>query len=337
MPNKKPQLDSLTGLRWFAALAVFTRHVGSHVYQVPLFSVGASGVSLFFILSGFVLTYSDKPNDTARAFYKKRFARIYPAFLASAVLTGLLATNEFGSLTSLPAVLSLTQAWVPVRPIYFGVSGVLWSLSCEAFFYLCLPVLLPAVSRLSRHRRRLLLALCFLVAIGWPLLVRSPWNEGTGYWLIYIFPIARLPEFVIGVLLALELRDGVRLPVRLSWALVLTVGCLVGAAFAPVYLRWVACTVLPYSLLIYVAAQTDVDGAKSWLRRKPLVLLGRWSFCFYLLHSTVLVALHLPPGSVPKELLLCFAFALPVATLAAAALHYAVEVPWERRLRPSSS
>ena len=85
-----PVLPRLTSLRWFAALAVFLVHADSLFQWAPLrlFRFGASGVTFFFILSGFVLTWSMVPNLSARTFWWRRFARIYPAcFVALMVPT----------------------------------------------------------------------------------------------------------------------------------------------------------------------------------------------------------------------------------------------------------
>src|SRR5690349_6614625 len=57
------RIESLTGLRWWAAFFVFTHHMG---YLAPLpirefLKLGTSGVTFFFVLSGFVLTWSARP------------------------------------------------------------------------------------------------------------------------------------------------------------------------------------------------------------------------------------------------------------------------------------
>jgi peptidoglycan/LPS O-acetylase OafA/YrhL len=85
-------LPSLSGLRFVAVLVVFGFHV--HVANVfsdgairavieRIFGPGAGGVSFFFVLSGYVLTWSARPHDTAVRFWRRRFARIYPNYLVA--------------------------------------------------------------------------------------------------------------------------------------------------------------------------------------------------------------------------------------------------------------
>lgn len=77
-PPTVTRLDSLTGLRWWAAFGLFAYHM-TNVAPLPgqsLFYVGNYGVSFFFVLSGFVLTWSARPHITVRQFYFRRFARI---------------------------------------------------------------------------------------------------------------------------------------------------------------------------------------------------------------------------------------------------------------------
>src|SRR4051794_29113441 len=91
-----PRLDSLTGLRAVAAFAVFLTHAQGLFDGGPagpflrrISAQGPTGVSFFFVLSGFVLTWSSRPGDRPGAFYRRRFARIAPAYwcaLCAAVL-----------------------------------------------------------------------------------------------------------------------------------------------------------------------------------------------------------------------------------------------------------
>jgi peptidoglycan/LPS O-acetylase OafA/YrhL len=133
---------------------------GFHVLATPMlatgtagrvmswvFAQGSAGVSFFFILSGFVLTWSARPNDTARAFWRRRFAKIYPnhfvTFLGAA---GILILKGLGiGVLAAVANLLLIQAWIPSASIYFGMNTPSWSLACEAFFYAMFPLIYKGV------------------------------------------------------------------------------------------------------------------------------------------------------------------------------------------------
>ena len=131
-------LDSLTILRGPAALFVFFYHTRwAHV--VPSASVGYVGVALFFVLSGFVLTWSYKPADGAKKFYLRRFARVYPLhlFFFALALAILVLTQEAPSAGATLSNLVLLHTWVPNWDyIFFGQWGELVPLLRG--FFLCL-------------------------------------------------------------------------------------------------------------------------------------------------------------------------------------------------------
>jgi len=153
--SAKNRLDSLTGLRAVAALAVFAQHfmriMDCNVIGGP---IGGVAVSFFFVLSGFILVYVYKDRltkATTPKFYFTRFARIWPLHIACLLLiagfcTRHLAPSELPWTRSL-AHWSLLQAWYPAANWMNPYNGVAWSISVEAFFYLMFPLLLLGGSR----------------------------------------------------------------------------------------------------------------------------------------------------------------------------------------------
>jgi peptidoglycan/LPS O-acetylase OafA/YrhL len=345
------RLPSLTGLRFAAAFGVFGYHFAphlagdAHTVLGEVFARANSGVSFFFILSGVVLTWSRGPGDTPRRFYQRRFARIYPDYLAAWVLT-LLGLAYQGRMFDFPAgglSLLLIQSWVPRFNIFLGWNGVSWTLSCEAFFYLVFPFIVGKVERL---RRPLVLVpfLCLptllLGAIG---LVRYPHSQPvTLIWLQSILPPVRLCEFVVGIVLAVELRRGTLPKVPLWAAGVALAGIYALFSWGPLY--WLVVPVfIPFlALVIVAAAQRDMGGRSTTWSWRPLVLLGERSYAFYLLHQLIIRvwagADHHRTSQISSVGvgLLWFVVVLAVAVAAASALFKVVEVPLERRLRGSS-
>ena len=91
-----------------------------------------------------------------------------------------------------------------------------------------------------------------------------------------------------------------------------------------------------YAAVIAAAAQLDFDGARSWLRTRPMVLLGQWSYALYLVHATIIYALidsigvrgYSPVGNVAWLVVVTV-----LAVAASAALYTVIEHPVEQRLR----
>jgi peptidoglycan/LPS O-acetylase OafA/YrhL len=146
-------------MRVVAALMVFFFHLGqvppfrsqmaADVYQNVFGQGGWVGVSFFFVLSGFVLTWSSRPTDTARRFWRRRVAKVFPNHLVTSVAAILLLVNAgqaLGGWKVVPAIF-LLQSWFPQIEISSAANSVSWSLSCELLFYLSFPLLIRLVDR----------------------------------------------------------------------------------------------------------------------------------------------------------------------------------------------
>ncbi|MDQ1697302.1 MAG: hypothetical protein QOJ03_2655 [Frankiaceae bacterium] len=343
-------LDSLTSLRFFAAAAVFSLHVG--IFLGPLMPnvkpyarvtyAGPTGVGFFFILSGFVLTWSAGQAVGSGGFFRRRAARILPNHVLTwaAMLAILLALDV--SVSTGPAVTSLllVHAWVPHQSYFGAVNTPSWSLSCEAFFYALFPLLLIGVRRAGVLARRLLL----LVAVAVPLAVAiaepsyaDRLDPTAKDFFVSRFPPVRLAEFVIGIVLAVEVRAG-RVPrIPLSFAVALAVG-----AFAAVDVlhdgRWqVVVTLVPFAVLIVAAARSDLRRSASLLRLPWLVRAGQWSYALYLVHWPVLVLVahfHKTRFASGTEALGAVAVVFAGCVVLAGLVFTLWERPWEVRLRP---
>jgi peptidoglycan/LPS O-acetylase OafA/YrhL len=341
-------LPSLAGLRFVAALLVFGFHL--HVMGLVtggpartaldwLFSQGAGAFSFFFMLSGFALTWSHRPTDTAARFWQRRIARIYPNHAATWLVALGLIVAHGGAVN--PAVvvpnLFLVHAWIPDPKVFFGMNVVSWSLACEIFFYALFPLLRRALVRVPG--RALWPATAGALAGVWlvPLAVQ-PLPPAHRYWVIWVCPLARLPEFVTGMLIARIVREG-RWPA--AWGVrpaALLVGVTyLGSRWLPQDLRLVAGLVVPLALCVGALAAGDASGRQNrWRRWRGLLVLGEFSYAFYLTHHLVLrVVLRLagPSHAVPTEIALA-AVSLALALLGSWLLYRCVERPGRRLLAP---
>ena len=339
------RLDSLTGLRAFAALAVFFDHAQFLMTGEPrslihyIGAQGAMGVTFFFCLSGFVLAWSDTVQSRVR-FWWARVARIYPAYLV-ALLGGLVVTLAAGGTDALGGKLAVTallvQSWFPDYSWSFAVNGVSWSLSCEAFFYLLFPFLLVALRRAGGRVRYTVLAatVVFAFATGF---VGNAIGGTTGTWFTDTLPVTRLAAFVTGIVLALEVKNGRFPAINRFAALGLAVVVYLAGSFW--LTRWTnaALPVVPFALLIAAYAQRDLTGRGTVFARPRVVWLGEISFCFYLVHQLVIRAAT--PLGVTSDVGIATVRAsgcLVIAVVAAWILHRVVELPantWLRRRGP---
>ncbi|MCS7481292.1 acyltransferase family protein [Umezawaea endophytica] len=340
------RLPSLTGLRFLAALAVFGFHLnalglfgGGPAESVVglLFGPGAIGVSFFFVLSGFVLTWSARPDDTAASTWRRRAARVFPNHVVtwSLAVVGLLLLGVH-DVSPLAVVLGLllVQAWIPVPDVYFAVNTPAWSLSCEVAFYAAFPLLLKGIDAV---RSRWLWPLACALVLGVLLVpvAAMPLSDGAAYWLVYICPLTRVLEFALGMVMAKIVQRGRWIGVKALPAFGLFLLAYFGSAHLPGTFGYVAATIVPLALLIPAAAVADVDGVRSVWSSRVAVRLGELSFAFYLVHHAVIRTLaealeetgfRGPPAAVAAGVMLL------VSLGAAWLLHRFVERPAYRLL-----
>ncbi|MFG2376890.1 acyltransferase family protein [Streptomyces sp. NPDC048504] len=359
-------------MRGIAALLVFFFHISTsglfrsaemnHDVQFVFGPAGDLGVSFFFVLSGFVLTWSARPNDTNRMFWRRRFAKILPNHFVTwgLVLVLMLATgiapspfetvpNVHSADGFLPSVASffLVQSWIP--DVRYCVAGnpVSWSLACELMFYVCFPWLLSALSRIRPERLwywalgtvAVIVAVPAVVGVvvpHGPALPRDPTVSAWHHFAISFFPPVRALEFVLGILMALIVLSGRWIPVGVLPATALLVAAYVIALYAPLEYALVAITVLPLALLVPAVATQDARGPRNSPGRRAMVWLGDVSFALYMVHISVIAYGHELIGgrgrtwSLPAGFAIMAAFCL-VALFLAWLLCTAVEMPAMRR------
>jgi peptidoglycan/LPS O-acetylase OafA/YrhL len=301
-------MPALTGMRIFAALLVVVYHFGQELLvNAPwpvrnLAATGHVGVSLFFILSGFILMYSyegkfDEP-EFPRRFLAARLARIYPLYALSLLvsapmyLIGLAARNTdaafaWKALVAAGSRFTLMHAWSGVLLGFWNIPS--WSLSVEWFFYLVFA--LPFAATFARRWRPNLVATAvglwlIAVAVGIGLwLLRVPFGDE----LFKFNPLAHLAQFAIGVCIAkawLVHRPAIPGPAADAIA-VATVGVLALSAWVPAQFIQFGGLAFVFGPLIVAFAGGRGLFAKVFSTR-PLVFLGEASYGVYILHWPIM-------------------------------------------------
>lgn len=154
-----------------------------------------------------------------------------------------------------------------------------------------------------------------------------------GYWFLYMLPLTRLPEFVLGMMAARISAVGMRLPrigvVSAAAGVISTI--VVNATYLPHRFMYAAATVLPLVLLVHATAELDLRGRTSLLRTRPLVFLGEISYALYLAHFLVLGLVYLGLTGKGWSGFWAVMVALPFVLLASWLLFIGVERPCMRR------
>lgn len=288
-------LGGLTALRFFAACYVLLFHTRGGTW----FNAGYLGVTLFFVLSGFILAYNhpEVPAGQRKRFYISRFARIYPLFLFSYFVYGFGMHTLYGhgvaeAVKQSVLYLTLVHTWIP--RYHWAICAGAWTLSCEMFFYAVFPFV---VSRMERFvtNWKWAVALLWSASLG-PSLLGLWWghqhpesadtiNSIGG---LLTTPLFHLPEFLLGIVLGLQfLRNRPTFgPVA---ALVATAICVVSLGVAGRLpqgygtLTLNGGMALPFGLLIYTIAGWN----SKVLANPPLQLGGEISYSMYLLQGWI--------------------------------------------------
>ncbi|MCX4698838.1 acyltransferase [Streptomyces sp. NBC_01373] len=353
------RLPSLTGMRFPAALLVFLFHVSlpaawllgddandSLVARLAE-QAGGLGVTFFFVLSGFVLAWSARDGDPNRSFWRRRYVKIVPNYLIAWALAMALIAAGTAPWRSL-STLFMVQSWIPDYDANFSVNPPGWSLSTEAFFYLCFPLLFAWARRIAPHRLKYWTAAVVAAIVATPFVTTTvipagdvymsnePSVSGLHLWFAYVFPPTRLLDFLLGILVARAVLLGRWRDIGMVWS-----GLLLVASYAvaelpgvPYLLAQRVVCVVPCVLLIAAGAIADAEGRFTIFRNRAMTWLGEVSFAFYLLHFVVLAEGRKLVGpdlnSVPAAIAVLVA-ECAVAVLLAWALYEWVEKPIVRR------
>lgn len=307
-PRAQPRAHILshTSLRGVAALLVIFYHLqlgGEYRFgfesATPFFAAGYLWVDLFFVLSGFIITYTNSRDGVSplerheiRRFAISRFARIYPLHLFCLaylvmfeVLLALVMPGSAGdrwnaeSLRQLGAQLLLVHATGIGGDVGWNVPS--WSISAEAFAYICFPLLLGASLRSSLFPLLMaLLSLGFYTAV---MATTGDLDITTGWALMRC-----LAGFMLGMILHQQRHrfSGLGDATLTAWQLLA-----VGGTLAGLLLDWNDVLLIPFFVLLVGSTWTDRGALAKVLAKRPLVWLGETSYSIYLNHVPLLLIL----------------------------------------------
>lgn len=319
MGKKRRYITGLDGIRAIAVIMVLAYHL-----KLALFKSGFLGVTVFFVLSGYLITgiliseVEEEGTIDLKNFWQRRIRRLVPAVMSmavviifvSAVVNRIIFTK--GCKDFLASVLGFNNWWQIFNKVsYFEAAGVpspfthCWSLAIETQFYLIYPLILLGIYKLAKSReegrakRGLLFAgvtlLLALISVILMIVLFDPQQDASR---VYYGTDTRAFSLLFGALLAI-LWEYQMVPRRLSASVNMVLG---SVSFAVLLVMTIAIngssnfwyrggqfvgTILTV-LVIYT-----VSGRKTWLSRflsnPVLKWIGDRSYSIYLWHYPIIL------------------------------------------------
>ncbi len=306
VPFATGAIPSLDGIRAIAVSLVFFAHSGLENI-IP----GGLGVTIFFVLSGYLITtlmrieHSRSGSISYRGFYLRRLLRLMPPLFivvaAAALLSAVSIIDGDFTLGGLLSALFYFGNYYVISHDFHGIPaglGLVWSLAIEEHYYLFYPPLAALLLRVGRVRLSVsLLSMICAAVLAWR------------YWLVFhgaseayltMATDTRVDAILIGCLMALLRNpwlDRVSPPKALNdWAIAsVCIATLVGTLL---YRDDVFRLTARYTLqslaiapLIYLAVARADRLPFRWLNARPLVYIGTISYTIYLAHHVILSGL----------------------------------------------
>jgi len=314
------RLHALQYLRAFAALAVVYSHIVIQVepYQEWLIEFGSFGVDIFFVISGFIMIYIAKPNDTPLRFFANRVRRVVPLYWFFTALMGvilLIAPSVFKNTVFEWDAFLMSLAFIPhfsvaQSDVVWPIVAPGWSLNYEMYFYF-----LFALSLLLAVQFRVAF-ICTIITAVFLIAHMIPSESASALF----FRESMVFDFVLGMLLALAWKKGFRLSSNLGWLLiVLGLALLFARLPIPRFFEFGVPSLLVVTGCLFVNVKHFPTAS----------LLGDASYALYLSHIFTLGALRkvLPPvlGDVPMAAYLFVVISLIVCTIVSIGVHLLID------------
>ncbi len=331
------RIPSLDGLRALSIAVVYAGHAKPGA--IP----GGFGVTVFFVVSGYLITtllrleWDRTGTVSIRDFYIRRAFRILPLFYAvltlflfATIFLGLgIGVPDFGA--TLSQYTHIANYWSILRPddLVMPGTGVYWSLAVEEHFYLVFPAVFVLLTRLAVPYRRQAVwlgALCGAI-LAWRCFLVLGLDVGVDR--TYHATDTRIDSILIGCALALGLNP--MLDRRVDSRIVnrSVVVALVGLGLSIVYRQAEYRETLRYSIqslavvpVLYYSTTSPDSFAGRVLNSKIMVWFGQLSYAFYLIHFVILVEFSKHLGTIPAAIA-----AFVVSTLGSVLLKHTVEMP----------
>ena len=297
MASRPFYFPAIDGLRFLAFLLVFFNHSRSLTSNF-LSYIGWSGVELFFLLSGFLLTklllaeYNQATSIQLYKYFIRRILRIWPLYFIYLLFIVLASLLMIDCPLSVPRLLSNIFFYDNIITVFNGfnlnlASGHLWSISLEEQYYLVLPFLIPLLAKQTTRKVNLFIIVSFLLLLTSRYLLSL---SGVNYSFIYVLPFSA-DSFLAGIIPGLGMYDVWLKKINSTLAFVIGSCLLALLYFLPPRTVMNPNQVLIYFIpavafsFIFISIVYTERGLLYWLFSNKLIrYLGKISFGLYVFH-----------------------------------------------------
>lgn len=358
MPRRGNEVLSLTGVRAFAAYGVLLTHFSGELVALfpsfsvlaPIYSRGGLGVDLFFVLSGFIISYVygttflKEIGKNYWGYLRNRFARIYPNYFVT--LTVLVLVVALAGVAGVTVRGDYPWNWLPAHYLMLqpvpGVPGgwnfPSWSIGAEFFAYIFVfPAFIWAIRVRTPTAWMAFAAVPSCLLLFWGPKLMGVWGSSEHLPMV-------TAEFLAGAFVWYACRASSLITSFLSKAIPLLFLCLFGTLALPIGWGWGTDRVLLVLLfpLILGGLATNSGVFARFLALPIVVYFGKTSYALYLVHAIVQKAMKVTlfdaaiASHSQSFRILVFALYLLLPLVAASVLFHLVEEPCRKWIRARS-
>lgn len=313
----KHRIESMQALRALAFLGIFFSHAGFFVAW-PAF-----GVSIFFVMSGFLMVYTYEDKEFNISLYNnihfslKKVRLLYPLHIITMfcavilqvvgiIIDGFTSKSVISLLGKIGLNITLLQTWIPCSRVNVSLNGVAWYLSVTMFLYFTFPWLHKFVKRQSIDFLSMVcMGILLLEVIVCIPFVQFLGNDSCVYiWFMYCFPVFRLGDFFTGCCLGKFYNCNKATSIKFCKANVIEILSAVVTVSVFVWLKkdysniiieamhnWTTLYIPLAAIWVYLFAKREGLITRI-LSNRVLIYIGNISSYLFLIHYVVILCIN---------------------------------------------
>jgi peptidoglycan/LPS O-acetylase OafA/YrhL len=332
----RKRFEELDALRGFAAVMVVLFHFTIGRDQADLgFKLGATGVDLFFIISGFVILLSLEHVKKSRQFIINRISRLYPTYWASVTITfsilllyGIYKMDFSGvSVVQYIGNMTMFQFYLKIR----NLESVYWTMIIEMLFYMFMLFIFHF--KFLKYLNKIGVFLTLFIVLLVHFQFDNIWIMRLFYWI----PILQFwPLFFMGILFYKVITKNINRTQHYGMIILCLLSQIILFDYSGRSRHFISFWEYAFMLIFYFSIFTMfVNGKLKFIITKPSLFLGKISFALYLIHQLISIEYIIP--FLTNKLNFYFWFASAIALFCsiglATCITYFIEIPYSRKMK----